>query len=312
MNLTALLVGLVTSMALALPTRAFELKSGTATLQLPAPPKRIVTYDIGVLDTLHTLGIPVTGVPKARFDGYLESYATFPEAGTLFKPDYDALEHLNPDLIIAGRRAVPELANLKKIAPTLGVAPDPMNFMVSFRQHTLALAQAFGKEDQARTALAQIDNKLGAVQKANEGKTGAFLFVMRDTVIAQVPGDREGYAYELTGLKSVLPAKDPNAPATERPEPGSAEAKAAAQKREQELVAIAKAEPDWLIVFDRGAVNGGEKTAENTLAKHPTISQTRAWREGRVYYADPNGWYIITTGLNNMNSIADSLLAAMK
>lgn len=65
-------------------------------------------------------------------------------------------------------------------------------------------------------------------------------------------------------------------------------------------------------MLDRGAINGAEKTAADTLAKHPEISQTRAYKEGRVFYADPNGWYIIGGGLTNLKNITADMLTAME
>lgn len=40
--------------------------------------------------------------------------------------------------------------------------------------------------------------------------------------------------------------------------------------------------------------------------------RTRAFKEGRVHYVDPNGWYVTGGGLNNMKAITESLLAAMR
>lgn len=168
------------------------------------------------------------------------------------------------------------------------------------------------KEEQAASALAAIDRNIEALHKANAGKTAAMLFTMKGNIVPHVPGDRFGYAYELTGTQSVLPARDPDAPVAPRPEPGSPEAKAAAERRARALAEIASAEPDWLIVLDRGAISGGERTAADTLAKHPQLSQTRAFKEGRVHYVDPNGWYVTGGGLNNMKAITESLLAAMR
>ncbi|NLC36181.1 MAG: ABC transporter substrate-binding protein [Alcaligenaceae bacterium] len=204
------------------------------------------------------------------------------------------------------------MPELSKLAPTVSFTSAPNAFLKSFRETNLALGQAFGKEEQARAALASIDKNLEALHQASQGKKGALLFSIRGNVIPHAPGDRFGYAYELTGLESVLPARDPNTAAAPRPEPGSPEAKALAEQRAQAVSAVAAAEPDWLLVLDRGAINGGERTAADTLAAHPELSQTQAFKEGRVVYVDPNGWYIVGEGLNNMRTISASLLEAMQ
>ncbi len=312
MKRTSRLLGLCTALAMAMPVMAFELVHDGGTLTLDQSPSTIASFDLAVLDSLDELGIDVAGVPKSTYAGSLEKYNQAAKVGTLFEPDYPALEKLSPQLIFAGGRSQKALQELNKIAPSASLNADPRAFMESFRSNNMALAKAFQKEEQAQQAIQAIDEDLKALHAANQGKTGVFLFVINGNVMAHVPGDRFGYAYELAGLKSVLPAKAPDAVAAPRAEPGSEAAKAAAAARAQTITAIAQAEPDWLIVLDRGAINGGEKTAANTLAKHPELSQTQAYKQGRVYYADPNGWYVIGGGLGNLKAITADMLATMK
>ncbi|MDX3893984.1 ABC transporter substrate-binding protein [Pusillimonas sp.] len=300
------------SFCAAAPSMAFELVHDQGTISLPATPKRIATFDLSVLDSLNALDVDVAGVPKSTYRNELAKFADAAVVGTLFEPDYPALEKLKPELIFAGGRSRNAVPKLREIAPTAVLENDAADFLASFRRNNLALAGAFQKKPQAQKAIDAIDADVQALHAANQGKTGAFLFVIKGNVMAHAPGDRFGYAYELAGLKSVLPAKDSDAPAVPRPEPGSPEAKAAEAARAESIAAIAKAEPDWLIVLDRGAINDGEKTAADTLAKHPSLSRTRAYKEGRVVYVDPNGWYVIGGGLNNLKRITEAMLAAMK
>lgn len=312
MRVPARFIGICAALCISLPATAFELVHSDGTVSLPSAPDNITTFDLSVLDSLNTLGIPVTGVPKSTYEAELAKFADATVVGTLFEPDYPALEKLNPDLIFAGGRSQKAIPQLKDTAPVATFNSDPTAFLDSFHRNNLALAEAFDKTPRAREALEAIDANVKSLHAANSGKTGAFLFVVRGNVMAHAPGDRFGYAYELAGLQSVIPAKHPNAPAVARPEAGSPEAKAAEAARAETIASIAKAEPDWLIVLDRGAINGAEKTAADTLAKHPELSQTRAFKEGRVFYTDPNGWYVIGGGLTNLKKITDAMLAAMQ
>jgi len=293
------------------PATAFELNHSEGTLSLDTAPQKIVSFDLSVLDTLAAFDIPAAGVPRSMYEGALARYKDTTVVGTLFEPDYAVLKEIKPDLIFAGGRSQQAVPELRKLAPTVGFASDTNAFMKTFRDANLALGKAFDKEEQAAAALASIEENVKELQRINKGKKGVMLFTIKGNVIAHAPGDRFGYAYELTGLESVLPAKDPNAPAVPRPVAGSPEAKAAAEERAKTVAAVAAAEPDWLLVLDRGAINGAERTAADTLAKHPQLSQTLAFKEGRVYYVDPNGWYVIGGGLNNLKAITDDMLSAM-
>lgn len=312
MKLTSTIALLSTALFTAAQASAYELQHSEGTLKLDAAPKTLVSFDVGVLDTLAALDVPVAGVPRSTYSDALERYKDSTVVGTLFEPDYAVLKGIQPDLIFAGGRSQAAIPELSKLAPTVSFTSDTNAFLESFRETNLSLGKAFGKEEQAAAALAAIDKNLDALHEANRGKTGAVLFTIKGNVIPHVPGDRFGYAYEVAGLKSVLPARDPNAPVAPRPEPNSPEAKAAAEKRAQAVAELAAGKPDWLLVLDRGAINGGERTAKETLAKHPQLSQTQAYKDGRVVYLDPNGWYIVGGGLNNMRTISEDLLTQMK
>lgn len=306
------IAGFAASLAIAVPAFAFELEHSDGTLSLAGAPQRVVSFDLAHLDTLDTLGIPVVGVPKSVYSGALEKYNEATVVGTLFEPDYGVLKRLKPDLIIAGGRSASAMPELGELAPTVSFASDPADFLASVRNASLALGRAWGKEAQAQAAYDDVQKNVDALHAVNQGKSGALLFVVRGNVIAHAPGDRFGYVHELTGLKSVLPTATPSAAAQPRPAPGTPEAVAAAAARAQAIAAVADADPDWLVVLDRGAINNGEKTARETLAKHPRLSQTSAFKEGRVYYVDPNSWYVVTGGLGNLKAITSRMLAAMK
>lgn len=300
------------AVAIAIPTMAFELTHSDGVIKKETTPSRIVSFDLAVLDSLNMLEVPVVGVPSSVYEGDLVTFNELPKIGSLFEPDYAALKELQPDLIFAGGRSQRAIPQLKELAQTATYTAKPTSFLDDFHKNNLALADAFGKKEQAQTALNEIDENVRALQAANAGKTGAFLFVNKGAVMTHVPGDRFGYVFDLTGLTSVLPAKDPAEQAAPRPEPGSPEAKQATIKRAEQITTIAQANPDWLIVFDRGAIGvAGEATAKQTIAEHAELSQTDAFKSNRVVYVDPNRWYLIGGGLSNLKQLTDHFLTVM-
>lgn len=305
-------LGLAAALSVSASALAFELDHSDGTLRLDQAPQRVVSFDLGHLDTLNALDIPVVGVPVSVYSGSLADFSDTPTVGTLFEPDYAALRQQEPDLIIAGGRSAGAMPQLAEVAPTVSFAHDPANFLDSVRDSSLAIGKAWGKQSRAQVLYDDLQNSVQELHAINKGRTGALLFVIRDNVIAHAPGDRFGYVYELTGLEPVLPARGPQELGQPRPEPGTPEAQAAALKRAQDVTRVAKADPDWLIILDRGAINDGEKTAAATLAAHPELAQTTAVRENRVYYADPNGWYVVTGGLHNLKAITDDMARAMQ
>lgn len=308
--LNSLLIG--SSLLVASAANAFEIKHSDGVLTLEQTPKKIVSYDLGQLDTLTALGIEAVAVPKSNFKHALERYKDSPTVGTLFEPDYDALKKIQPDLIIAGRRSIPAIPELSKIAPTIIYAENPSNFVDSVKDSTNNLAKAWGKEAEADKLLEKLDQNIKQLHELNKGKTGAFLFIVNDRVMAHAPGDRFGYIEELTGLKPVLNARTAEELNQPRPQPDTPEAKERAKKAAEEIATIAKANPDWLIVLDRGAINDGEETAANTLRNHAELSKLDAVKNDHVFYVEPNPWYVVTAGVSNLITITDQMIEKMK
>lgn len=312
MKLLPKLLAAAAGLTLTATCLAFELQHADGTLSLEQQPRRIVSFDLGHLDTLNTLGIDVVGVPRSVYSGTLARFSDAPVMGTLFEPDYEALEQQTPDLIIAGRRSLPAMSKLDAIAPTISFAHDDAHFMQSVEASVNAIGQAWERQAQAQSALDELRQAVDGLRSINQGKTGALLFIINDHVIPHAPGDRFGYVHELAGLAPVLPARLPEELGQPRPKAGTPEAEAAARKRADEVASIAAADPDWLVILDRGAINDGEKTAAGTLARHPALSQTRAVKEGKVYYAEPNAWYVVTGGVSNLTAIVRDMTAAMR
>lgn len=308
MNLMLKMASTLAIVSFGLAANAFELKNDNGVIKTDAKPANIATYDLAVLDSLNALGVNVAGVPKSMYVDDLSKFSEKPVIGTLFEPDYDALKKIQPDLIFAGGRSAQAVPQLEKIAPVASYEIDSNNYLQSFTDANLNLAKAFGKTKEAQDIIDQINANVDQLQKANKDKTMAFLFIINDNIIKHVPGDRFGFVYDITGFNSVLPARPANYVAPARPEPGSPEAKAAQNERAKVIEQIATADPDWLFVLDRGAINGAEKTAHKTVANHPGLNATKAYKNDQIYYVDPNPWYVITGGLNNFKKITDDLV----
>src|SRR5690606_25154325 len=92
---------------------------------VPFDPESVVVLDFAALDTIDHLGLGdrVVGIPSGTaVPPYLASYADrAANVGTLFEPDFEAINALEPDLIVAGGRSQPVVGELAEIAPTIDV-----------------------------------------------------------------------------------------------------------------------------------------------------------------------------------------------
>ncbi|WP_105901740.1 siderophore ABC transporter substrate-binding protein [Vibrio gangliei] len=269
-------------------------------------PKRIAVFDLASLDTLQALDVQATAVPKAIWPQYLSQYEDekFTKVGSLFKPDFEALKKVQPDLIIVAGRSKAAYGDLSKIAPTIDVTINPTHFLDGVEHNITLFGKIFDRADQAQQLISQLDQSVSSLQALGKQQgSGLVLFTMKGNLMVHAPGERFGMLYELTGLNSVAQAAE--APASKsRPKPGSPEAKAMQEQRQQRLDQAIANKPNWLIVLDRDEATGGEGEAEKTISEK--LGNTEAYQAGHVYYLNPTEWYIVTGGYQSiMNTVND-------
>lgn len=267
--------------------------------EVPLNPETVVTFDIGVLDTLTELGIEPDGVPQDFLPDYLSQYAdegTF-NAGSLFEPDFEAVNAADPDLIIVSARSSESYQELSEIAPTIDLTLDSADFVNSFTQQTQTLASVFGRENEAAEALTALETRVMEVREQAAGAgSGLIVLTSGGEVSAYGAGSRFGLIHDVLG---VAPA-DEDITAETHGEVVSFEY-------------IAETDPDWLFVVDRdvatgdGQTGGAEQVLDNEL-----VGQTTAWQQDQVVYLDPVSWYIVGGGLHSVDGMISQIHDALR
>lgn len=263
-----------------------------------APPRTTLVFDMGALDTLDALGVEVAGVPGSNVPDYLARYrdARYLKIGTLFEPDYEAVNEASPDLIVIGPRSAAKYAALSAIAPTVDITVPAQRFVPGTRAQVALLGRIYGKEAEASALVARLDAAIGRV-KAAAPRAGTVLLVMVNggKLTAFGAGSRFGWIYDELGL---TPAAK-----TDTPSPHG------------EVVSfeyVLKTDPDWLLVLDRDAATGHAGRAAQAVMDNEIIAATRAARTGRILYLDPVRWYIVGGGGAALPLITEELASALE
>ena len=264
---------------------------------VPADPQTVVVFDVGVLSTLDSLGVEVTGVPEATYPESLSQYsgAEYAKVGSLFEPDYEAVNALEPDLIIVGGRSAAVYPELADIAPTIDLTVDNADFLASFEERVTTLAEVFGEEDAVAERLAALDERVAEVRTAAAG-AGDALFVMTNAgeVSAYGPDTRFGLVYDELGLTPT----DEGLTAADHGDAISFEY-------------IAENDPDILLVLDRDAAIGESGTAAQQVLDNELVRGTTAWQNDDVHYLDSSVWYIAPNGLPSVEQMVEEVGAAV-
>ena len=253
-------------------------------------PQTVVVFDFGSLDTLDKLGVKVTAIPKSNVPSYLSHYNSdaYADAGGLFEPDYEAINAMKPDLIIISTRQLDLYEEFAEIAPTIYLGLDNTRYLESFKANAETLGKIFGKEAEVKEELEKIDNAVAELREkaADAGdKKGLIVLTTGGKVSAYGPGSRFGVIHDEFGIKPV----DENIEVSTHGMSISFEY-------------IAEKNPDYLFVVDRDAVVAGQAAAKDVI-ENDLVKNTKAYRDGKIIYLDPNYWYLSGGGLVSVSEM---------
>ena len=273
---------------------------GYKEVTLDAKPETVVVFDYGYLDTLDALGVDVASVSTSSLPTYLSKYAdeaTYKNAGALKEPDFEAISMMNPDIIFISGRQADAYEELSKIAPTVYVGLDTTDYMNSFKANTELAGKMFGKEAEATAALEEIDAKVAELAGKTESIEEKALVVLASEgeLSAYGPGSRFGVIHDVYGFKAV----DENL-----------EVSTHGQNVSYEYVL--EKNPDILFVVDRDAVAIEGESGTKAAIENEIVSKTNAVKNGKVYYLDPEAWYLSGGGIESENAKIDAVLEAIK
>lgn len=259
-------------------------------------PEKIVSFDVAAIQTIEYLGGTLAGVPDLTFDDVYTSDAE--KVGSLSEPDYEAINAMAPDLIIIAGRSAAAYPDLSKIAPTIDVTFGD-HMVESFSQVTMALGTIIGKEAEAETAIAEIEDRIAVTQAAAaDAGTGLVIMVSGGSLTALAPHNaragRGALVYDVLGMSPPL---DDIETATHG-EPISFEF-------------LLEHNPDWLFVIDRDDATGEDGQPAAEVLDNDIVHETTAYKNDQIVYVDPFDWYIITgAGIPSFNRMLDEMDAA--
>ncbi|WP_375688617.1 siderophore ABC transporter substrate-binding protein [Pseudooceanicola sp. LIPI14-2-Ac024] len=292
--LPALFSALVLSTAALADPVTFDTAQGP--MELSAAPERIVALDPAAIDTLVALGQVPAGISWPVYVDYLPDQVEGAEhVGSFFEPDFEAIAALAPDLIVVGSRAVAQAQALSRIAPVadMSVGTDAFG---DGEARLAAYGRMLGREAAADELSAALDAKVEQVRALVADKGGDALILMTNGPKLAVfgPGSRFGWLHTRLGFGEAV--------------------EGIADSRHGEAVSfeyIAQANPDTLIVIDRGAaIDDGTAAAQATL-DNSLVAGTTAGREGRIVYLSPGEVYIAAGGVQALMRTLDEIAAAL-
>ncbi len=256
-------------------------------------PEKVVVFDFGVLDTLDKLGIEVTGVPQGNIPSYLEKYESddYENVGSLKEPDFEKISQIDPDLIIISGRQSDLYDQLGELGDTIFLGVDTSRYMESFKENLEVIGKVFEKEAEIEEELGKIEQTIDQVKEKAEAADEKALIILAndDKISAFGPSSRFGIIHDVFGV----PAADENIEVSTHGNTISFEH-------------VGKVDPDILYVIDRSAAIGEGGSAKQ-IVENKLTEGTKAYQNDRIYYLDPDFWYLSGGGLISVSEMAKEI-----
>ena len=268
--------------------------------ELKKNPKRVVVFVYGVADILKNLGVDaVVGLPKnGKMPEILSNYSDdkYTNVGSLKETDFEAVESLNPDLIIIGGRQAEDIDSFKEIAPTVNLAVDGQDYMNSFKSVVTDLGNLFDKQDEAKKAIDEIEAKIAKVNKTvtEKGLTASVVMANEGSISTFSAKSRYGLIYNGLGFAEVDKNIDDST-----------------HGQQVSFEYFLENKSDYVFVVDRGAVTGKGEAASK-LFDNEVMNKTEVAKNGNIVYLNSVIWYTMTGGIESTNQMIDEIADAVK
>ncbi|MDT4826470.1 putative ABC transporter solute-binding protein YclQ [Achromobacter agilis] len=278
---------------------AVTVKHARGETAVPANPSKTVVMDLAVLDTLHALGVDVTGVPSvAKLPPQLAQYGDqrYLKVGTMFEPNYEVIHAAAPQVIFVAGRSAPKYDELAKLAPTVDLTVNAKDLVGSVARNTETLASIYGKQTAAKEKLDALRGSISALNaKAADAGTALIVLTTGGKMSAYGPGSRFGVIHDAFGVK-----------------PAATGLSVSNHGQAISFEFIAQTDPDWLLVIDRDAAIGREGVSAQRMLDNELVRQTKAWKNKQVVYLNGYNWYLMgSAGLTAMQQNVDEIARAL-
>lgn len=267
------------------------------TTEVTYNPQRVAVLDLAALDIMDAmdLGDRVVGIPKKSSVSYLTSYienADIANMGSLKEVDMEALNSLEPELIIIGGRLASEYDNLSQIAPTISIRVDnATGYFVSARENADRIASIFGTQEKADELFAGFESRVAALKEAASGKTAIMGLVTSGSLSTLGNGSRCSLISNEVGFDNIAADVD------------STHGDAAS------FELLLEKNPDYMFILDRDtAINSeGAKVAKEVM-ENEIVQKTSAYQNDNIVYLTPDVWYLSEGGI----TATDRMLADLE
>lgn len=283
-----------------------EITDNNGSLTIATPPKSVVATDNRTFETLAAWGVKLAAAPKQLMPesvSYVKD-SSIVDLGMHREPKLEALVALEPDLIVNGQRFTQFHDDFVRLVPDAKIVSlDPREgkpFDAELKRQVTVLGEIFGKQAEATKVTAEFDAAIARVKAAYRSGEKVMAVTTSGGDIGYIaPGVGRTLGpvftiFDFTPALEVADASDDH------------------QGDDISVEAIAKSNPDWILVMDRDAAISADdpafKPANEILEKSAALKNVTAVTKGQIVYM-PADTYLnegIQTYTEFFNALADA------
>lgn len=269
-------------------------------VEIAKNPAKVAIFDWSALDDLRSLGVDnskFATMGELYLPDLEKLYKNNPRVGEFMQPNLEKLISYQPDLVVVTPYEEESLKELEKLSPVVinGFEYNG-NYINKYKSNLKKLGKIFDKEAKAEQLIAEFDSKAKKIRETQKG-TALFLLITGNKIATYGATEQSRFGWVLSefGFRQAIEKIETKA---HHGSPVSFEA-------------IKEANPDWLIVLDRGtAVDSKEKSAKAVL-DNALVKQTRAWKKGNIVYV-PAMLYMGEGSIASLLELADEIMKKIK
>lgn len=279
---------------------AIEVTHKLGTTVLDEAPKNVVVLDFGALDLLNEMDINIVGLPKSgTLPEYLEEFSAdqYVNVGSVKEPDLEAINELNPDLIVMAGRMADYYDEFSEIAPTVYVESDGADYINSFNKTAMMFGEIFDKEEKATEMIEEVVERVEAANAeiAKKDKNASIIMVNGRNISAYGAKSRFALLHNELGFAVADENIDDST-----------------HGQEVTFEYLVEKNPGYIFVVDRNSITGSKDITAQSVMENELTMQTDAYKNGNIVYLNSVNWYTVSGGYTSTLNMIDEVMEAIK
>ncbi|MDM1346882.1 siderophore ABC transporter substrate-binding protein [Myroides marinus] len=279
-----------------------EVENNGHTIQVPIKPKNVAVLERGIMENMDELGIPFQGMAKEftpKYLAHLEKDKSIADLGAVFKPNFDAVSHLSPDLIFMDNAFPADYDEMIKIGTTLmlGIPNKGDNYLKYIQDNLTLLGKIYEIEPKAETLAKDLDTRVKQLKSLVATSNDKAMLIIHSEGSFRLfdENTRYGFIFKDFGVKSATNIT------TEI-------ANNHGQIINSEF--ILEHNPDILFIIDRDAIV--QNTDKPVRISNALLEKTNAFKNNKVIYLNPDAWFLSGSGATSFKIFLEDISKGYK